>query len=169
MMAVFLVLIFLSLSVTAKEQERLRLNQGIQFSQARNVQFLVNEWTHTVKFKIPKEDKLFSEVSLCKYNYYSEKGCPISVEINSLIKHLNQDTSHMFQTIEGIVPLLHFNRQTKRNPILGFVGDLGSTLFGVATTSQLGVLRRHINIMTNTLNNITHVFSQSENDLFSFT
>ena len=101
----------------------------------------MNEWTHTVNFKIPKDDKLFSEVSLCKYNYYSEKGCPISVEINSLIKHLNQDTSHMFQTIEGIVPLLHFERQTKRNPILCFVGDLGSTLFGVATTSQLGVLR----------------------------
>ena len=73
----------------------------------------------------------------------------------------------MFQTIEGIVPLLHFERQTKRNHILGFVDDLGSTLFGVATTSQLGVLRRHINIMTNTLNNITHLFSQSENDLSS--
>lgn len=122
MIAFFLAL--LTCSSLAQPHDIIRLNQGILFKDLGNVHFVINEWIHTIKFDLPRRDINFSDVSLCKDSYFSEKGCPITVDLNVQIHHLNHEKDLIFQVIDNIIPMLHFQQHSKRDgPILGFVGD----------------------------------------------
>ena len=141
--------IILFLSLVGAHSEQLLMNHGVKFSDPKTINFVNNEWTHTFRFDMPDyqfNSDIGRNYSLCRDTYFYEKGCTISVEFNTLRILMEHDIQSLLHKFRSMIPTISDKRKTRESqPLLPFIGQLGSTLFGIATTSQLNRLRDHAN------------------------
>ena len=164
--------IILFLSLVGAHSEQLLMNHGVKFSDPKTINFVNNEWTHTFRFDMPDyhfNSDIGRNYSLCRDTYFYEKGCTISVEFNTLRILMEHDIQSLLHKFRSMIPTISDKRKTRESqPLLPFIGQLGSTLFGIATTSQLNRLRDHANKLAQRVNLLTNTFTHEFGEMASF-
>lgn len=70
-----------------------------------------------------------------------------------------------------LIPQIRQDRKSGKSPraLLGFVGTIYKSVFGLATVEDVNVLAQHINRVTSTVNKVTEALAQHGKHLSSFT
>jgi len=162
-------MLFLSIRcIVSAEDEKtiLRMNHGIQFSERKYI--FVADWHHKIRLDIPLKFDFnnHTNITLCKSTFFSEKGCPLTIAIQSYLNHVHKDLKRVHDTLEGLVPYVQFDTHNKRG--LTYVGDLRTHVFSIATEGQLDILKKHINNIVKKVNDVTSILSHSQGEMTSF-
>ena len=126
-----------------------RYHFGVSFRHHGKLLNDVDTWTHT--FEIRLLPTVFHQVNAGPCNNASEFYCLfrslLVSQFNNLALNATRDVQATFQLIEEMIgrskPPPVSNSRSKRAP-LSFVGDLANSIFGVATTSDVKKLAKHI-------------------------
>ncbi|XP_067650865.1 uncharacterized protein [Haliotis asinina] len=146
-----------------------RLNYGILFRPAPQVNFSTEYWIHTYEVKLPNVPGI-PTFSGC---HQGNKTCDL---LHQTQMHLNaiktKCVAQLNATRQQIIKLIPESRipsstRTKR-AILSFVGTLSKTLFGTATTNDVNILAQHINALTKHDLSVANVMKQHSAHLSSF-
>lgn len=152
-----------------------RVNYGVLFENQGQVDAVYDYWVHTYKIKIPKIHGIAEyQVACAARSSVLNKVCrkyqkafqTIDTVRETFLIHLNESMTR----IENILPedpRVHSRSRSKRK-VLGFISEIGHSLFGFATDKEIGRLAQHIQAMESKQTQISHTMAQFTDDLSSF-
>lgn len=164
---IFFIILVASLVSPAESSNKIRLNYGVIFKEETKVQFSNEMWLHTFAVDIPKSMAL-----------ESANECFNCTQFNKVVQTMNQIKircqARLNATIEELytlIPQIRQDRKSGKSPraLLGFVGTIYKSVFGLATVEDVNVLAQHINRVTSTVNKVTEALAQHGKHLSSFT
>jgi hypothetical protein len=137
----------LTMSVYESKGDEHRLNYGIIFQKEKNLEFASENWIHTWRIDIPTEDQIQQT------NYFG--GHSHLSHLNNILFQLDtlsmRTATHLTQSRKLITDMIPEARTTPRffkRALLSFVGDLASSIFGIASEKSVRTVEGHINALT---------------------
>ena len=162
LLLLFMIWVSVKSSVSAETgAHKAQLQYGILFKDAGSIVLSTNVWKHTFEIQIPNDISPTLDLSGCgQANGDAEELCPSHGHILPLLEQFNHLSSRVNQkiikTLEVVTrlsgPKLNIpevndtlpTRSRSARSLIPLIGEVGSSLFGLATEGQLKTLARHV-------------------------
>ena len=165
------------IGITAGQEPLYRPNYGVIMEPVMALNPIREYWSHMVKIDLPEIPNIPTDnanLRQCRERNVPGMNCKVLEVIVENLMHLRNTTANMIAdtavTIKDLIPetqLASSMSKTKRS-LLPFLGDLASSLIGVATEADMDNLAEHIEVLENKTQRIGHLFSRQAQRMVTF-
>ena len=126
--------------VLSQDRDIKRVPYGTVFKFDGEVIVSVDRWSHTFEIRIP--DRIpWIPIKDCRFS--EDLNCSpeskITRELNNMRKLLHNELIQTIDTINELIPAKQ-GRGTRKRALMPFISEIGHSLFGIATDSQIDTL-----------------------------
>ena len=155
------------LTPTYSNSDVQRIQYGTVYKYDSDVIVSVDRWSHTFEVRRPHRVP-WKPIEDCRYS--SDLNCSpdtkISPEINTMRKTIHNELEQTLLLIDELIPTK--GQGKRKRSLFPFISDVGRTLFGIASESQIHTLARHINLLAKGMSESSQAFSKETNQMGSF-
>ncbi|XP_062601314.1 uncharacterized protein LOC134263034 [Saccostrea cucullata] len=146
---------------------KVRLNYGVVFQEKAKVQFSNDVWLHTFAVNLPKTVQLDSTNDCVNCSNFNK----VIETMNNIRVRCQARLNATIEEIKTLIPEITQETRSGKSPkaLLGFVGTMYKSIFGLATVDDVNILAQHINRITSTVNKVTEALARHGRHFSSFT
>lgn len=170
----FLVGILCALVSPGQTEVVSRINYGIVFTHDRTVDAVYDYWTHTYQVNLPVVDNITAYKVVCDDSNPRDARCrayeKAFLAVDRARAQYTQILNNTLKHIEIVLPkdsIANSQSRSKRK-VLGFVSEIGQSVFGFATQGEISRISAHIMALESKQGNSGKVMAQFTEDLSSF-
>ncbi len=145
-----------------------RLNYGVIFQSLSPVYCTADKWIHTFQIPLPVNTSI-DQIPYCLETKHCGFLNPLLLQVNAIRRVMNTQLRTTLSLINEFIPEGNFQSSNmSKRAILPFIGEIGKSLFGVATTGDVATLANHINMLTNQNNKLLGALARHGGDFSSY-